>query len=310
MASQRRALITSQSSSPAKGAGLDAAKHAAPLISNVRARKNKMTNVYCAEFKNSSEYIHNWLSKQSSVGEESITDWILFTLSQSLPQLKYKKFTRHQEARTTGADWEWWIVDKNSAISMRIQAKKIIAGKDNYAGLAHTNKYGLQIEKLIEDAKLKKFIPFYALYSAPKTDQKVICGGQLDSAKQQGVFIASAQLLYDKYIKNGKVKVEANDVLSQSNPLHCMACCSMLSHGRIPSTSSFYQYIENYYGESLREINSNIQDLGRHDNAPSYVTSLLDAEDAEIPDWWEKEFQHQIEGFNSLMILDLRGSNE
>ena len=269
-----------------------------------------MTNTYCTEFKDSSEYIHNWLSKQPSVGEESITDWILFTLAESLPKLKYKKFTRHQEARTTGADWEWWIVDNNSAISMRIQAKKIIFGKDNYAGLAYTNKYGLQIEKLIKDAKRKNFIPFYALYSAPKTTQKVICGGQLDLAEQQGVFISSAQLLFNKYIKNGKIKVEADDILSVSNPLHCLACCSMHSISSNPTTSSFYDYIEHYYGESLREINSNSKYLGRHDNAPSYVTSLLETEDSEIPDLWEKEFQHQLEGFNSLVILDLRDNNK
>jgi len=269
-----------------------------------------MTNIYCIKFKDSSEYIHNWLSKQPSVGEESITDWLLFNLGQSLPKLKYKKFTRHQEARTTGADWEWWIVDNHSAISMRIQAKKITAGKDNYAGLAHTNKYGLQIDKLIQDAKQKNFIPFYALYSAPKIPQKVICGGQLDLAEQQGVFISSAQLLFDRYIKNGKVKVEADDILSKSNPLHCMACCSMHSLSSNPSTSSFYEYIKYYYGESLQKVNSNIQNLGRHDNAPSYVTSLLESVDSEIPDWWEKEFEHQLEGFNSLVILDLRGNNE
>jgi hypothetical protein len=247
---------------------------------------------------------------QPSVGEESITDWILFTLSQSLPKLKYKKFTRHQEARTTGADWEWWIVDNDSAISMRIQAKKITSGKDNYAGLAHKNQYGLQIKKLIQDAIRKNFIPFYALYSAPTTTQKVICEHGLDLAQQQGVFISSAQLLYDKYIKNGKVKVKANDILSESNPLHCMACCSMHLHEGKLSTSSFYEYIEYYYGKSLPEVNSNIQNLGKHENAPLYVKSLLEAVDSEIPDWWEKEFQYQLEGFNSLVILDLRDKND
>ena len=264
-----------------------------------------MNNIYCTEFKGSSEYIHTWLNQQPTVGEESITDWMLFTLSQSLPNLKYKKFTRHHEARVTGADWEWWIVDNSSAISMRIQAKKVIFGKDNYAGLAHTNKYGLQIEKLIDDAKIKNFIPFYALYASPRKQQKVICGGKNDAADKQGVFIASAQNLYNKYIKKGKVKVEAADLLSRSNPMHCMACCSMNSISKHSSVSSFYEYIEHYYQDAVSD-NPNIQRLGWHDSAPSYVKSLIESVDLEIPAWWEKEYQHQLDDFNSLVILDLR----
>lgn len=265
-----------------------------------------MTSTYCIEFKDSSEYVHKWIKQQPSVGEESITDWMLFKLSQSLPQLKYKKFTRHEEARVTGADWEWWIVGKKSAISMRIQAKKVTFGKDNYAGLAHTNKYGLQIEKLIKDANQKNYIPFYALYSAPTSSQKVICGGKSDAADNQGVFIASAHLLFDKYIKNGKSRVEADDLLAHSNPMHCMACCSMHTHSKNPSVSSFDDYIEHYYDESISKSNSNIKKLGRHDNAPSYVISLLDTVDTEIPDWWEKEYQHHLDDFKSLVIMDLR----
>ena len=43
---------------------------------------------YCEEFINKSKYIHNWLNKQPFVGEESITDWLLFALSESLPNIK------------------------------------------------------------------------------------------------------------------------------------------------------------------------------------------------------------------------------
>jgi len=268
-----------------------------------------MTNTYCEKFKEASEYVHTWLTGQPAVGEESITDWILFELSRSLPELKYTKFTRHKEASTTGADWEWWIVDNECAIKMRIQAKKIISGKDNYAGLAYKRGSGSQIKKLIQDAEKENFIPFYALYSAAKTTPKVICGGQHNSANQQGIFISSAQLLFDKYIENGKFRVEESNILSHSNPLHCMACCSMYSpHDGNPSASSFYKYIKGYYGESLQNGNQrlNNQRLGWHENTPSYVTSLLEMEDSEIPDWWEKEFRYQLDGFNSLVILDLR----
>ena len=117
-------------------------------------------HLYCKEFIDKSKYVYNWMKKQPSVGEESITDWLLFALSESLTSLKYKTFSRHKEARETGADWEWWFVDDKKALCSRIQAKKLFASKDNYNSLAYTNKYGLQIEKLIDNAKTKNALLF------------------------------------------------------------------------------------------------------------------------------------------------------
>jgi hypothetical protein len=69
-------------------------------------------NIACKHFSDASAYISNWIVAQPSVGEESITDWLLYTLSSNIASLQYKKFTRHQESRVTGADWEWWILGK------------------------------------------------------------------------------------------------------------------------------------------------------------------------------------------------------
>ena len=88
-------------------------------------------HLYCKEFIDKSKYVYNWMKKQPSVGEESITDWLLFALSESLTSLKYKTFSRHKEARETGADWEWWFVDDKKALCLRIQAKKLFASKSN-----------------------------------------------------------------------------------------------------------------------------------------------------------------------------------
>jgi len=259
-----------------------------------------MTNTHCSEFKKSSEFIHKWLGKQTATGEESITDWLLFTLS-DFPQskLKYIKFTRKQEGCTTGADWEWWVIGNKFSIGMRIQAKKIIEGEDkgNYKRLAYENKHGRQIEKLIQDAKANNFIPFYALYCAPTKTQKVICP---KSAKKQGVFIASAQVLFDSYIKNGKTKVEADDILSKSKPLHCMACC--LIHGGKPSVLSFYEYIKFYYNKD-----SDTEELGKYEtnNIPPYVTRFLEGGHFKTQEYKES-FKDELKEFNSLVVLDLR----
>ena len=125
-----------------------------------------MKSAICTEFVRVSEYVHDWCQKQSSVGEESITDWILFELSKSVPQIKYMKFTKSQEARKTGADWEWWFVDNRHFIRLRIQAKRIKnSSEDLYPKLLYSSrKHGLQIDKLINDAQTNNAIPLYAWY--------------------------------------------------------------------------------------------------------------------------------------------------
>lgn len=107
----------------------------------------------CKHISAASAYVGNWIKVQPSVGEESLTDWFLFKLSEDVPDIKYRKFTRHYEGKVTGADWEWWFIDNYHALCLRIQAKKLKTGKDNYSEIARTNQYGMQIEKLIEDAK-------------------------------------------------------------------------------------------------------------------------------------------------------------
>lgn len=269
----------------------------------------KKHNEYCEALRGASEYIFNWLKGQPSVGEESITDWLLYNLSIRAPRLKYIKFTRHEEANKTGADWEWWFVDNHNALALRIQAKKIIQHKDNYDGLAHTNRHGLQIEKLLDDAKRKNCLPFYSLYFAPDGNPKVLCGGMRDSGQGQGVFLAGAVNLYNEYIANGRKRVEADDLLSRSNPLHCLACCHQFDPDSPDGVEEIYYYLRSYYSENIEKLGTDNNNPGLHKGAPAYVSSLIKLESAEIPEWWEREFHNQIEDINSLLVVDLTTSH-
>jgi len=262
-------------------------------------------NKYCKNFHEASKYIFKWIKGQPNVGEESITDWLLYNLSLKVPTLKYRKFTRHEEAKRTGADWEWWFIDDYKGLSLRVQAKRIMNGKDNYDGLAHTNRYGLQIEKLIDDSKRKNSLPFYSLYHAPDGNPHVLCRGMQNAGQGQGVFLAGAVNLYSEYIVGGRKRIEAEDLLSRSNPLHCLVCCRKFGPN-ISGVDGIYSYLKEYYSENIEKLNSNIDSPGLHKKAPEYVLSLLKLEEAEIPDWWEKEFSHQIEGLNALLVVDLR----
>src|SRR4051812_39766278 len=104
-----------------------------------------MSTAECQAFHSTLRELATWMRKQSGVGEESLTDWLLFQLSERIPRLRYIKFTRHREARVTGADWEWWFVGLTASLGIRVQAKRLALG-DNYPALAYSNKYGLQIE--------------------------------------------------------------------------------------------------------------------------------------------------------------------
>ena len=251
--------------------------------------------LYCQEFIDKSQYIYNWMKKQPTVGEESITDWLLFALSESLPSLKYITFSRHKEARETGADWEWWFIDNSKALCLRIQAKKLFASKDNYNSLAYTNRYGLQIEKLIDNAKEKNAIPFYTFYYSPPSNPKVLCGGTTWNKQDCGIFISPAKKLYNDFIVHGKKKITDVDILTISNPLHCLVCCM-----NARSVDDVYNHISMYYENSIHN------EEGLHDSTPHYVQILLKQEESKISEWYEEEFKHQIKDINSLFVVDLR----
>jgi hypothetical protein len=116
-----------------------------------------------------------WQLGQPNVGEESLTDWVLFQLSQTLSGFYYHKFTRSQEAKETGADWDWCILTKGPVISMRVQAKRVYPFQDLYASLAHANRHGLQSELLLSSARADNLRAIYAFYAAPSPGEQIAC---------------------------------------------------------------------------------------------------------------------------------------
>ena len=60
-------------------------------------------------FHDCSSQIYWWLKKQRHVKEESLTDWLLYQVSEKCPDIYYQAFTKHEEAEN-GCDWEWWIL--------------------------------------------------------------------------------------------------------------------------------------------------------------------------------------------------------
>lgn len=256
----------------------------------------------CEIFKECSSYVNNWMIKQPEVGEETITDWLLFNLSEKIPFLKYKQFSRIEEGRKTGADWEWWFVfSKDKSFAARVQAKKLKKGKDNYSGIAYTNTHGLQIERLIADAQKDGFASFYALYST-EDPKHTMCREE----GIHGVFWGEANKLKEEILLKPRKKISEAEILQHTNPIACLFCCPLTFN----SSEGFKQYLEHYFNTFKSQSESANDDTEKEigfQKTPNYILDILSKED--LPDWWEKEYQYRLGKTKAILVIDLRKDN-
>jgi hypothetical protein len=258
-------------------------------------------NELCNILNSAASYVHHWLKRQPAVKEETLTDWLLFEISERTNRIRYRMFTRHEEARQTGADWEWWFVSKNSHLRIRIQAKKAQGTKDLYPELMRTNAYGLQIEKLIADSKSVNAIPMYAFFTSLSASG--LCGGR--GPKQEGVFLSSANRIQSSFLANGRAKITPAQILTIANPISCAFCCPLSEHSDSP-IEYFQRYFLEEFGSSA-DLNGS---SGIHKDLPRYVMELLNAESNQDPFYSESIEIEVPKGFNSLLVVDLRDSKQ
>lgn len=201
----------------------------------------------CREVFDLSRRVSRWLFWQPAVGEESLTDWLLYEMADRLPFVYYLKFTRRQEARESGADWEWWFVGRKLSLCLRIQAKKLSGETDHYPSLAYTNAYGLQIERLIESANAANSLPFFILYHCTSEPPPIRCKDYQDAGLWEGVFLASATELHDRFIVGRRVKVKRTDLLEMSDALSGMFCPRRVKQQVKDPIESIHGYLTEYF---------------------------------------------------------------
>lgn len=263
-----------------------------------------------------SKYIYSWLQSQSAVKEESITDWLLFNISQQTDMVYYKTFTRNEEA-FNGSDWEWWIIaDGNFGIKayrFLVQAKKIKSKADNYPLLSYSNRNGMQIDLLIKSAENKNAMPLYAYYSCCKPDinnqitnidyisedllkwcQDCLNGCFLASAfaVKNYVFNKPKRIIYDNKLIDRSFGLSLLDSLFISeNKSVCKICENLNEH-------FIHSYKLNNNTENDRGIIYPLKDI------PSYVKVLIERRDN--LDWYENEFHSDIKNLSGVAIIDAR----
>ena len=259
----------------------------------------------CRETQNISGYIKNWILKQPEVKEESLTDWLLFQMSEKVANVVSITFTRKQEGMLTGADWEWWFLYPNNNYKIRVQAKKM-NNNDNYPQITYSNKYGLQIKKLLQDAIETNSIPLYAFYSS--MTENTMCNMDKNDG---GIFLAGANEVYKAFITGGRRMIKPEDLIKIALVLSCFFCCPLICH-----ENNFEKFIKKYYhlentGNIVKTMKKGLKIdpdnsyLGMHKKLPNYVKNLIQNKDRELS-YYEREFSRDITGINALLVCDFR----
>ncbi|WP_432937480.1 DUF6615 family protein [Kribbella sp. CA-253562] len=134
-------------------------------------------------------------------GEETITETMLLDLRLELSgRLAVTPYTKYQESRVTGADWEWWFCDGigRRMYGMRVQAKKLklVNGSPAYDFAYRPNKRKeRQVDRLLANARDAGLPAVYALYNGPELDLSLFawsCCTEQPSASVFGVSMISA----------------------------------------------------------------------------------------------------------------------
>jgi hypothetical protein len=205
----------------------------------------------CRELADLSRDVGDWLLKQPSVGEESLTDWFLYQLSERVSWIHYRKFTRAEESRRTGADWEWWFLGTDGALGVRVQAKRLRDDALNYDRFAFPKRSGKQIRRLLRESKKRSMPALFALYY-PAAPNAGMCGGL--QRPQKAIFIADALKLHREIVRAKKKAATASQVVSFANPVECLVCCPLASPTGL--VESIWRYLTHYFPEATSTVSS------------------------------------------------------
>lgn len=276
-------------------------------------------------FHNVSAFVKMWMEQQPCVKEESLTDWLLFSISQYFPSVYYKAFTRHEEAKN-GADWEWWIITKSSysyyydAYRFFVQAKKLHANADNYPGLSYSNQNGMQIDLLKYHAKIFNGFPIYMFYSTSEPDIseqiKNISYIDRDALEwcrscSNGCFLSNAHDIYKLLFSSSRLYLQDKDILQHTFKLSILdKLFNASSSTRNRILADFNNWVIQQDYEKSEFSNQNDRYYGiRHygERIPSYLKLFIERQGEDLS-WFESEMRRSLPDVGGIAVIDLRNS--
>lgn len=189
-----------------------------------------------------------------SYGEETITETNLLEIRRRhSDKVILQTFSKSQESKSSGADWEWHIIGRVYTLKMRVQAKRIHSA----GGIGNLKQMGKgaakpQIDLLIDDAKANGLLPVYCFYcSEPQRSHWVKGSEEADAeAFESGCLIADAETVSRKAPK------KLNEIESDTVPWHFLCTRRKFSTRLSPYSLRFQQNlpVERYIGEFFEAV--------------------------------------------------------
>lgn len=283
-------------------------------------------------FHNISAGILRWIVKQPNVKEESLTDRLLYEVSEGSDRFIYKSFSRNEES-FNGADWEWWVLTAEpifKAYRFLVQAKKLkMDGRDKYAQLCYTNRNGMQIDLLIDNAKKRNAMPLYMFYSSGKASVKVQHSNMEQGFSNiiewcescdNGAYFAPAHTVRGLLFNEERHFISSEYLLSYSLKLSLLDLLMIgldvyNDRGRIDekTPNDYMRIIERLYmkqgfSKYSNDYSNSITGSGimhTSNEIPYYLRALIEQKQG-IDQWFESEFSEQCHGLSGVAVLDLR----
>ena len=265
-------------------------------------------------FQKLSKECYEWLNKQPSVKEESLTDWLLYQATQISNRVFYKTFTRNEEAHV-GADWEWWILteDRYSLLAYRllIQAKKLKKDKNNYSAITYGNSNGMQIDLLLSSAVNRQALPLYAYYicSHPDIKEQIRNFSWIDKDYLRcndkyinGVYLSLAfsigenfiwkpkRKIMDKELINHSLGLSILDLLFRNAPPKTFLPCTSLDGLNQQFLNSCKNYILTDDNCQTGCANANHGFIYSYKDFPPYLKAILQSQEKNM-DWIAKDYR-------------------
>lgn len=253
---------------------------------------------HCQTHRSVTHEVKEFLMNVDGVGEESITDFLLWKwalIDRKFRSIKVSSFTRQEESSISGADFEMevWLVGSKLNYPLVFQAKKIVKPYDGYVNkLNYPKNTKNQMGTLLKYASANSKIPFYAFYSLPDEKTEAMC--LHNDVEDCGVFMAHAKVVEEFADGKHGRRVSKNDLLGVSNPFHCIFCCPI----------AFKGYFEKYFPSIDDELNEQ--------SLPEYVRYLLEAHELEISEERVRTFikEYNLGKFRHIAVYDMRELEE